>query len=277
MQRGTKSMIRKILFSTLLICTTLAAHAQTETLCLSSAKLAEMREEMPSLDADMQNAYNELFSIMLTKDESGSIDNAGCIEQSDLAQVCKNTWDTDTEKCETFVYNVTTEARRNNFKPLAYSTELRQTDFSNIDPDVFNQAVNKAVARRSQKSTPSKLQNMGTTFLEQAKEKQLNPFVSAAISLYESNRGTSSLARTKNNIAGLGGPGRWMSFATVPDSIASQAKTLYNKVESGKRTLHQLACSGSYCATNTSPWFQNVSSITKELYRFYNSILQNKK
>lgn len=271
-------MIRKILLFTVLICGALPAHANIDTYCFSSEKLTEMHDQLSSQSLDMQNAYNELFEILLAKNESGASDNAGCITQSELAQICKNVWDDNTEICETFIYAIMTEPRSDNFSPLEFSQKLKftESDFATIDPDAFSDAVNKCVARRRDRSIPSKLQDMGPVFLEQAREKQINPFISAAISLYESGRGTSSLARNKNNIAGLGGPGKWMTFETVRDSIETQARTLYNKVESGKTDLNKLACSGSYCATNTGPWYRDVSSVAKELYRNYNAILQNK-
>lgn len=270
-------MIRKILFFMLLTICALPAYAEVDTYCFSSEKLTQMHDEISEQSPDMQNAYNELFAVLLAKNESGSIADAGCITPEELAQICKNIWDDDTQTCETFIYAIMTEPSQNNFSILEYSINLKKTDFDDIDPDVFNQAVNKAVARRRDRKVPSKLQDMGYVFLEQAKEKQLNPFISAAISLYESGRGTSPLARNKNNIAGLGGPGHWMSFESVPDSIATQARTLYNKVASGKTDLNKLACSGSYCATNTGPWFRDVSSVARELYRYYNAIIQEKK
>ena len=269
-------MIRKILLLSLLICPISQAKAQADKYCIPSAKLTQMRDQMPSLNQDMQRAYNELFYILLKNNESGDIANAGCVTQQDLAQICKNVWDDNTEMCETFIYNIM-DTPAGDVQPLPYLDYLAQTDFSTIDPDVFNQAVNKAVARRKRKNVPSKLQNMGSVFLDQAKEKQINPFISTAIALYESDRGTSNIARTRNNIAGLGGPGKWLTFATVPDSIAKQAATLQNKIANGKTDLRTLACSGSYCSTNTTPWFKNVSSIAKELYRHYNAILQGQK
>jgi len=271
-------MIRKILLFTLLtVATAFPARAQSDIYCISSAKLAEMRQQLSAQNSDLQRAYNELFQILVAKNENGQVAGAGCVTQQELAQICKNVWDNDTEMCETFIYAIMTEPASDKFSPLQYSIQLKKTDFNDIDPDAFNQAVNKSVARRRQKNIPSKLQNMGTVFLEQARAKQINPFISAAISLYESSRGTSPLARNKNNIAGLGGPGHWMSFNSVPDSIASQAKTLHSKVIAGKTNLNSLACSGSYCATNTGPWFRDVSSIVKELYRYYNAIIQSKK
>lgn len=267
-------MIRKILFFTLLTCATLPAYAESDMYCISSDKLTEMHNELSDLPQDMQRAYNELFEILIAKNESGTIRLAGCITQEDLAQICKNVWDEAIEPCETFIYSIMTEPARANFKPLESSLVLSKTDFSDIDPEAFGQAFNKAVFR---KSTNSKLKDMGPVFLEQAKEKRINPFVSAAISLYESGRGTSQLARTKNNIAGLGGPGKWMTFETVPDSIAKQASVLSGNVAKGRTTLNKLACSGAYCATDTNPWFRDVSSIAKELYRYYNAIVQGKK
>lgn len=266
-------MIRKILFFTLLTCTILPAYAETDKYCISSDKLTEMHNQLSAQNEDMQRAYNELFEVLIANNESGGINNAGCVTQEDLAQICKNVWDTAIEPCEIFIYAIMTEPAKDDYQPLEYSLMLTKTDFSDIDPDVFSEAFNKAVFR---KSTDSKLKDMGPVFLEQAIEKQINPFISAAISLYESGRGTSSLARTKNNIAGLGGPGKWIKFETVPDSIAKQASVLSGNVAKGRTTLNKLACSGAYCATDTNPWFRDVSSIAKELYKNYNTLLNNK-
>lgn len=269
-------MIRKILFFTLLTCVALPSYAVSDKYCISSDKLAEMHNQLSEQPEDMQRAYNELFEILIINNESGTIDNAGCVTQEDLAQICQNVWDAATEPCETFIYAIMTEPANGNFKPLEYSQELTKTDFSDIDPDVFSEAFNKTIARRLYSNIPSKLQDMGPVFLEQAQEKQLNPFISAAISMYESGRGTSNVARTKNNIAGLGGPGKWITFETVPDSIAKQASVLSGNVDKGRTTLNKLACSGAYCATNTSPWFKDVSSVAKELYKNYNTLLNKK-
>lgn len=269
-------MIRKILFFTLLTCATLPAYAASDRYCISSEKLTEMYNQLPDQNPDMQRAYNELFSTLIANNESGDINSAGCVTQENLAQICKNTWDNASDSCETFVYKIMTEPAKNNFKPLDFSEQISKTDFSDIDPDVFNRAFNKTVARRLYSKIPSKLQDMGPIFLEQAQEKQINPFISAAISLYESGRGTSPVARNKNNIAGLGGPGKWLTFATVEDSIAKQASVLNGNIAQGRTTLTKLACSGKYCATDTAPWLKHVSSVAKELYRNYNSLLNEK-
>ncbi|MDE6250143.1 MAG: glucosaminidase domain-containing protein [Alphaproteobacteria bacterium] len=269
-------MIRKILFFTLLTCAILPAYAASDRYCISSDKLTEMHNQMSELPQDLQRAYNELFEILIANNESDTIDNAGCVTQEDLAQICKNVWDADIEPCETFIYAIMTEPAKDNFKPLEYSLVLTKQDFSDIDPDIFHQAFNKTIARRLNSKIPSKLQDMGQVFLEEAQKNQINPFISAAISMYESGRGTSQLARTRNNIAGLGGPGKWITFETVPDSIAKQANVLSGNVAKGRTTLNKLACSGAYCATDTSPWFRDVSSVAKEFYKNYNTLLNKK-
>lgn len=277
MQRGTETMIQKILLFFCLMCITLPSHAQTDVFCISSEKLTEMHNQMPSLNPDMQQAYTNLFEILLNQNESDTTNNAGCISQQDLAQICKNVWGDNTEMCETFIYIIMTSPQQTNLKILNYSPELSQVNFDDINPDIFNQAVNKCAARGRNQHIPSKLQNMGTVFLDQAKEKHINPFIFAAISLYESNRGRSGLAINNNNIGGLRNSKGWMKFDSVPDSIATQAKTLQNKVLSGKTTLSILSSSGSYNQTNRSQWFNHVSSIAKELYRNYNEIIQKNK
>ena len=86
-------MIRKILFFTLLASVALPAYAETDKYCISSDKLTEMRNQLATLPKNMQQAYNELFDILVANNESGDINDAGCITQEDLAQLCKNVWD----------------------------------------------------------------------------------------------------------------------------------------------------------------------------------------
>ncbi|MCM1294655.1 MAG: glucosaminidase domain-containing protein [Muribaculaceae bacterium] len=274
-------MIRKPIYFLIAMCMMpmFNAFGASDIYCISSEKLTEINEQKSSAPDDMQRAYDELLNLLISKDAASSDPStAGCVTSSELAQICKNIWDENTTKCEDFIYSIIdhTTMLEQMFGPMSPSTVLAFSDFSKIDPEIFNQAFNKAVARRGQKNVPSKLQDKGDAFLSAAQQTQINPFVSAAISLYESGRGTSPLARSKNNIAGLGGPGRWMSFTTVEDSIQRQAITLQNKVKKGQKTLESVACAGSYCATNTNTWLNHVSSVVKELYRFYNSLISGK-
>ncbi len=267
-------MIRKLLFI-LLAFATISAHAQTDKYCISSAKLVQMRDQLSTKPTDMQRAYNELFQILVANNESGSQDNAGCVTQQELAQICKNVWDNDMEKCEAFIYEIMNPAQQNNYTVLEYSGMLNKTDFDDIDPDAFKQAVNKTLARRRDKHIKSKLQDMGPAFLEQAKEKQINPFIAAAIAMYESTYGTSKKARELNNIAGLQGANGYIKFATVPDSIATQAATILKL--SYTKELNTLANSGHYCAKSVATkWAADVRSIARVLYRNYNAIVQSK-
>ena len=179
-------MIRKILLFTILTCIALPAHAQTDRYCISSAKLTEMNNEQSTQNPDIQRAYNALFEILVAKNESGTKDNAGCVTQQDLAQICKDALNDDDEMCELFIYAVMTPAKQSAFKILQYSGILNKTNFDDINPDAFKQAVNKTLARRRDKQIPSKLQDMGPAFLENAKLKQIDPFIAASISMYES-------------------------------------------------------------------------------------------
>lgn len=273
-------MIRKPIYLLIAMCMMpmFGARGASDVYCISSEKLTEINDQKSSAPDDMQRAYDELLNLLINKDASSDPSTAGCVTSSELAQICKNIWDNTVSKCEDFIYSIIdrTTVSDQPLGPISPSTVLALTDFSKIDPVIFNQAFNKAVARRGQKNIPSKLQDKGDAFLSAAQETQINPFISAAISLYESGRGTSPLARNKNNIAGLGGPGRWMSFETVEDSIQRQAVTLQNKVKKGQKTLQSVACAGSYCATNTGTWLNHVSSVVKELYRFYNSLISGK-
>lgn len=272
MQRGTEPMTRKTLFFTLLLCAALPAHAQTtDRYCISAEKLTQMHDQVPYKNPDPQRAYQKLFEILVAKNDS--IQNAGCFTKFDMAQICKSVWDNDTDSCEKFVYEVTEEPAKADFKPLTYSDLLEKTDFSDIDANAFQKALNKSLARRREKHIPSKLQDMGTVFVEQAKEKQINPFLAAAIAMYESTYGTSAKARNLNNIAGLRGGNGYIRFKDVPDSIATQASTLRTWIAT--KTLGGLANSGHYCEkVVASRWTADVASIARVLYRNYNAILQ---
>ena len=267
-------MIRKILLFTLLGFAALPARANDDQFCFSSAKLTQMRNQISALTQDSQHAYNELFQIMVAKNESGTPSNAGCISIADIAQICKNIWENNTEKCENFVYDITTEPAKANFKTLTYTDVMKKTDFSDINPEIFAKAFDKAVARRRYKNIPSKLQNMAPEFLAQAKQNQVNPFLITGITLWESGRGTSSLAREKNNIAALGGPGKWKSFSSVPDCIAYLANLMHDYIQNGKTTLTTIGA--SYCPGCTT-WPSNIGTVSKEVYRFYNTFLQESK
>ncbi len=178
--------------------------------------------------------------------------------------------------CEAFIYEIMTPPRQNNYAVLEYSGVLTKKDFDDINPTAFAQAVNKTLARRRDKHIQSKLQDMGLVFLEQAKQKQLNPFITVAISMYESTYGTSKKAREINNIAGLQGANGYIKFNNVPDSIASQAATVQKL--SYTKELNGLANSGHYCAKYVaSKWAADVRSIARTLYRNYNAILQSSK
>ena len=269
-------MIRKMLFLPLMLIATLPAHAQTDRYCIPSEKLTDMHNTVSSMAPLMQQAFHELLEVLMKKNETGNVSDAGCVTQEELAQICKNTWDNNIDQCQEFVYNIASAPQNVAYKTIQVSFNIQQKDFSNINPDIFAQSVNTAVARRRFKSIPSKLQDTGKYFIQYDAEKQINPFIAAAIALYESNRGTSALAREKNNVAGLGGK-PWLSFDTVPDCIAKQAETLLNQYNKGYTTLKILAEKGQYTVTNRQGWLRDVSSITHELYRSYNATVGKKK
>lgn len=267
-------MIRKIILFTLLICTVFPVYAETDKFCFSSTKITEMRNQA-SQNSDTQRAYDDLLQRMVAKNESGSTSDAGCVTPMDLAQTCRNVWNSLTEACETFISSIITPGpAKTAFNPLQYSNILHKTNFSDINPDVFQKAFNKTLARRRDKNIPSKLQDMGTTFLEQAKEKQIDPFLTTGISMYESTYGTSPNSRNKNNIAGLVGANGYLTFPTVQASIAKQAETIQKWI-TASTTLSDLAHSGHYCAKRVATkWAADVSSIARVLYKNYNAILQ---
>lgn len=264
-------MMRKILFFTVLLCAALPAYAQTpDEYCMSSELLTKIREEAQSKDVQTQHAYMNLFGLMLSKAKKDPR-TAGCVTPQELAQVCKSVWGDDKEKCEVFVYDITEQIAKSKLTKLAFTDTMRKTEFDDIDPDVFKKAFDAALARRRYKSIPSKLQNMSNVFLEEAEKNNVNPFLTAAISMWESDRGTAGHARTKNNVAGLGGPGKWMKFTSVPDCIAYQSKTLNGYVNEGLTNLTKIG--GKYCE-KCSEWPGKTASIGRELYRNYNRFLE---
>lgn len=269
-------MIHKILLSALLVFAALPAHAEIERYCIPSDKLVQLRDNIPSADPYTQHAYGELLNIMTAANESGDKADAGCISPQDLAQACKKAWENDSEKCKTFVHSIVTPTKTESFKQLTYSNILQRTDFSDIDPDIFQKAVNQRVENRGRyKNIPTVLQDTGNAFLENAKEQQINPFLFVAIAMYESSYGTSKAARNKNNIGGLADANeRQLSYTTVEDSIKKQAETI--KKWSSSKTLEGLGRSGHYCRKKVAAqWSRDISSIAKTLHKYYNNLLQN--
>lgn len=158
--------------------------------------------------------------------------------------------------------------------PVSFATA--QSDFSKINDNLFAKAFNQALTTQLRKSgktlDSSKLKDQGGTFLYQAKQHNLNPFVSSAIAFYESTYGTSPAARNKNNIAGLMSGGKTVTYNSVPDSIAAQARSLRNFYidKRGNTEINNMTYDGG-----TTKWKKDVTSITKLLYKTYNDLASN--
>ena len=67
---------------------------------------------------------------------------------------------------------------------------------------------------------------LGETFSRAEQEYGVNALFLISICEFESANGTSSLARNRNNLAGLGGSGNWASFSSFEDCVEYLAELL---------------------------------------------------
>lgn len=145
------------------------------------------------------------------------------------------------------------------------------------DGEVLNQALNNLLRKKN-----SKLKNTAMAFIASAQKdslkNKLDPFVIIAISMLESGHGTSKIAQSKNNIGGLGGPGHWLKFNTVEDSIDCVARTINKRISEGYKTIGSIGRSGRYCSEKKQQagWIRDVTYIAESLRKEYNRLLAQK-
>lgn len=118
------------------------------------------------------------------------------------------------------------------------------------------------------------LNGKGGVFIAKAREKGVNPVVLMAISLHESARGASVLAKEKHNIGGImvkrGKKYVPKHFSNVNVCIADMSDILktHNQA-SGIQTVKDLAYAGKYCAkSEAKEWINAVMYYVNQLQEF---------
>lgn len=148
------------------------------------------------------------------------------------------------------------------------------------DTEILNKALNNVLKRSN-----SKLNDTAETFLEYAKNENVDPLICMGIAMHESANGTSWAAKNRNNIGGIAdqaksrSAGKFVSrtFQTVQDSIKVVVQTINKRVQNGNKTINSIAHSGKYCAkSSASNWANNVSNFAEKIRQEYNRLLQEK-
>lgn len=107
--------------------------------------------------------------------------------------------------------------------------------------------------------TKNPLYGKGKSFIESGEKHHVNPSVLVAIAMHESGRGTSSMARNRNNIGGLIGKNGALRFNKVEDCIESMAKIIEKHTKNNILSIEQLGHSGKYCAKSAGDrWAEDV-------------------
>ena len=130
---------------------------------------------------------------------------------------------------------------------ISGSSTVKYNEKVAINEDILNQAVNNRVQRylKIHRGKKSALLNSASAFMQQAKEKGVDPFILLAIAMYESTYGTSSAAVNSNNVSGLKVGGKVKYCENVTDSITESAGVLANNAR--LETLQNVARQGNYC------------------------------
>ncbi|MCQ2744679.1 MAG: glucosaminidase domain-containing protein, partial [bacterium] len=114
------------------------------------------------------------------------------------------------------------------------------------------------------------LKDKGQAFLDAEKEYNINAVALIAICMNESNKGSSDLAKNKNNVGGVrkSGSTEFMEFDKVENCIDYMAKLLKNNyVDNGLKKLYQV--NAKYCPSaetqSNAGWAHNVNHYMDEL------------
>ncbi len=114
------------------------------------------------------------------------------------------------------------------------------------------------------------LKDKGQAFLDAEKEYNINAVALIAICMNESNKGSSDLAKNKNNVGGVrkSGSTEFMEFDKVENCIDYMAKLLKNNyVDNGLKKLYQV--NAKYCPSaetqSNAGWAHNVNHYMNEL------------
>ena len=87
---------------------------------------------------------------------------------------------------------------------------------------------------------PDNLAPHAADFIAAAKEYNLNPKMLAAISMHETDSGTSKAFKSKNNAMGVSNSSGPIAFSKVSDSIFAQAKSLAGHLYKGANTVDEV-------------------------------------
>ena len=119
--------------------------------------------------------------------------------------------------------------------------------------------ISRLLEKTGGDKTKNPLYGKGKSFIESGEKHHVNPSVLVAIAMHESGRGTSSMARNRNNIGGLIGKNGALRFNKVEDCIESMAKTIEKHTKNDILTIEQLGRSGKYCAKSVGDsWADDV-------------------
>lgn len=119
--------------------------------------------------------------------------------------------------------------------------------------------ISRLLEKTGGDKTKNPLYGKGKSFIESGEKHHVNPSVLVAIAMHESGRGTSAMAKTRNNIGGLIGKKGAIKFDRVEDCIESMARTIEKHTKNDILTIEQLGRSGKYCAKSVGDrWADNV-------------------
>ena len=164
-------------------------------------------------------------------------------------------------------------------EPLPKLEKTSQIKFpeQDIDEKLLNQAFDNVVKDLMKKGGKKKsvILGMGSTYLNHAKERNLDPFVLMGVSMIESSYGTSDWALKKNNVCGV-----HAKCATVADSIRIGSdvlqKNVYNK---NLQTVHSIGTKGNYCGADSATrarWVKNTTFFANKVIDEYNRLLNQR-
>lgn len=167
-------------------------------------------------------------------------------------------------------------SKANEIGRISGTTTVKYKEGVVLDQNILNQAVNNRIKRymKIHKLNRSALIDSAATFIQQGKEKGVDPFILIAIAMYESTYGTSKAAINSNNIGGLKVGGKVKYCESVPDSIAHSAGVLSDNLRLG--TLQGVARKGNYVcgsAADRQKWCDDIVSIANGLRNEYNKLL----
>lgn len=127
-------------------------------------------------------------------------------------------------------------------------------------------AMNASVVSKLSNSLSGVLSGKAEFFTETCKEYGVDPYLAAAISIWETGHGTSALAVNNNNIGGMRYGGQWLYFDTIEAGIEAFVKNIANNYISYGMTTPETMV--NKYAEGSAGWVNGVNSI---IYTIENS------